>query len=205
MIDLTRFCGPKDERPCLAVPHPVPGGAVASNGHILILVDGAEVAQPNEAERLTESIAANVAKMLDQARLHDFADAIPAMSLSLDNYEECTRCDGNGYVKEVPCQDCDGEGQFMRGRHEYTCQQCDGSGVETFWDAEQTRCPECGGSQVEQDAVKFGANATHGINTKYLHLLQSLPECVVSWATDEWIVYRFTGGCGVVAAMRWRK
>lgn len=51
----------------------------------------------------------------------------------------CSRCEGDGYVEETACPDCDGEGyEWYAGRYR-KCETCDGTGFM------KETCPKCDG------------------------------------------------------------
>lgn len=201
-IDLTPFCTRNDIRHCLNHIHPLLGGVVACNGHVLIFSEtGSAPPVPDEAKLTVERIP-DFEKFVRLAQEQDFSNATPVSTLSLAGYMKCPRCKGKGSVIKHDCDDCDGEGEFDHGRHCYQCKECNGRGVVGDDGAEHTACPECCGSRVRSDSVPFGGVENFGINTSYVHLLQTLPDCVIAWADEKTIAFRFTGGCGVVMAIK---
>jgi molecular chaperone DnaJ len=89
---------------------------------------------------------------LHQVVALDFGEAIRGgqRSVTVTRQEECAACQGAGqlHVTPSPCSHCHGTGavKSARGHMVFSkpCAQCGGTGQQR-----QTRCPSCGGDQVQ--------------------------------------------------------
>lgn len=197
VVDLMRFTGKGDPRPYMNKPIPCPGGAFATNGHVMIFVEGAVAEPPGP---LPEKFAEVAEKYRKKAQVLSPSAWTPAQSLPLEGDRQCVTCEGVGRIRSENCDDCGGDGFFVHGRHEYSCQECDGEGVIDTPTSTGEDCPSCGGSKIHPEPVQLGDVTGVGLSTRYLYQLRELPGCEFAWA-DNVIVFRFAGGCGVVMPM----
>lgn len=205
MIDLTPFCAqPVDTRSYLHRTHPILDGGIACNGHMVIFADSVAPPVAEGTSALPKGVKEVFEGHVARIRAHAFDGPVRVDSLSLAAYRKCGRCSGAQHVCDKECEDCDGDGEFKHGRHYYSCKQCDGDGRHDVPSTavDQRACPACLGSGVEQDSVLFGDRDSQGINTIYVHLLQQLPNCEISWSGEREILVRFDGGLGMVMSMQ---
>lgn len=198
-IDLMRFAGKGDPREYMRLPIPCPGGAFATNGHVMTFLEGAQ-AEP--VANLPEKVRAVAEDYRHKARTWG-GPWVPALSIPLVGDRQCYRCDGSGRITSEVCEECEGDGTFAHGTHEYDCKECDGEGVfeESVTNGGED-CPDCGGSKIHPEPVEIaGITPGLGLSTRYLYLLRDLPACEVSWA-ESVIAFRFAGGCGVVMPIK---
>lgn len=110
----------------------------------------------------------------------------------------CNKCN-NGYLYLIKCDDCDGEGNFTHGCHEYDCKNCDGEGHINTNDksGEKTACPYCSGYGAMHEYHAIG-NAKY--NLPYLYIISKLPNLRISNPSDEKepLRFNFEGGEGVL-------
>jgi hypothetical protein len=163
-IDLQRFCaGESDLRFYLRAPIAHKGFRYATNGHICV-----RVAAPEEAETVSEhKVAESASALFDRATNTDYAP-LPAF----DAAPECTQCDGVGKVKFTMCPDCDGDGFFDHGSHEYQCKECDGEGA-LYGEGELCECPKCLGTGKRRHFVRMAPGV--GYDARYLEWIKALP------------------------------
>ena len=183
MIDLKPFCAVDDIRDYLNAPFVLDGHTAATNGHILIRVPGvaADVNQ-SPPEKLVEGIR----KMF--AGQHGNAVPLP----SLPKPKKCKTCLGTGWLENGDCDDCNGNGTFMHGRHEYDCEECGGTGK-----VGRQQCGAYGcNAGIEREFVKIGPAS---FDAHYLRMIAALPNARIS-VTEKfgpaWIV--FDGGDGLL-------
>ncbi len=163
-IDLQRFCANEhDLRSYLHKPWAHKGYTYASNGHICIRVpapDQAETVFPHKVGDAAASIFERPAGA-EYAPLPEFAPA-----------PDCGTCEGRGKVKMEPCADCDGDGYFEHGHHEYHCKECDGEG-SIYGVGDMQDCPDCCGSGRQARFVRFIPGV--GYDSRYLAWIAALP------------------------------
>ena len=187
MIDLKPFCAVNDIRTYLNAPFVVDGHTIATNGHVLIRVPGADHdADPS----LPVQVQSSIRKMF-QPEDTDFVP-LPA----LPDPQKCPLCNGTGFIENADCEDCDGRGEFMHGAHIYECKNCDGTGTvgrAECWDS------ECDGGFV-REGVKIG-DAT--FSARYLRLIAALPNArICANGPQGTAAFVFDGGDGRLMPMR---
>lgn len=194
MIDIKQFCATAGYvHRQINAPWLEDGNTVATNGHIMIVADGMIGDVGESSEPLTISYKP-IEKKAHQdnpqfLRLEDLMRDAPAPVL-------CRECDGVGTVKSAECDDCDGEGEFRHGRHDYECEECGGSGLVPDPDGSVDRvCHLCEGRKYEYATHLVGKTK---LQVRYLHMLAGLPDCELSVNDDPRIaaMFRFTGGRG---------
>lgn len=185
MIDLKPFCAVNDIRTYLNAPFVVDGQTVATNGQIMIRVQGVDPAANQDAP-----IAQNVRTLFEKA----YTDFVPLPTLP--KAQKCRVCKGAGFIEDADCKDCNGNGEFMHGVHEYECKNCDGMGTVgrvQCWDS------ECDGGFVRK-AVQIG-DATFSV--RYLRLIAALPNArICTDGPHGTAAFVFDGGEGRVMPCR---
>lgn len=127
MIDLTKFTNCCDVRPFCRVPIRLSTGLVAATDGVSIMV--LEKKYEADADGLfpaPQNVDAVINKHLSEIDAQ--REWKPISSLPVLAPEPCHTCRGRGRVTIVECDECDGVGEFMNGRHYYECKECDGSG-----------------------------------------------------------------------------
>lgn len=212
-IDLTPFCGKGDVRTYLNAPFAIAGGTGASNG--LILVWLAEeicgtLIGPKEAEFL-----GRLEQLIVRAK-SDWNDA-DSQWVSVETIytvtHKCPHCDGTRLVSIAHCDDCDGEGSFWHGNHEYDCKNCEGAG-----EAKETGfgepCDECEGTGKsglrEPCSFGFAGQFDHDswtVESALVSRLRKLPGCRIKRydsRPSEGLTFVFDGGVGIVMPL-WKR
>jgi hypothetical protein len=164
-VNLAQFCGkPEYElRFLLHNPWEHKGYRYASNGHICVRVPA-----PEAKDAVCEHKIAESARVLFEKCNHTEYAPLPAFDLG----EVCRTCEGKGKFKQVTCADCDGDGYFDHGCHEYDCKNCDAFGSYASSDGEMRDCPTCNGYGHKNWSVPIG-NAAYA--AMYLALIKTLP------------------------------
>lgn len=206
MIDLYKFCATdtNDSRGYLYHPHKIGEQMYATNGHILIAADLTGVAAdiPDGVEVLPENVASIFVKYCSESP-GDEAQWIPAGDAAVEpSGKTCMSCGGSGRTpQEVDCDDCDGDGDFWHGRHQYECRSCDGGGkVDGPVEDDDPVCEHCNGSGQQIGFWRLPWREGDGVCGRYVGLIQALPDAEFAQhgkARDR-IHFRFTGGRGVV-------
>lgn len=191
---MQRFCARDDDiREPLRKPWRLNGSIYMTNGHILLRIadDGRDV--PDAAGRPD-------AEVLFKKNVR--AEFAPLPNLpSKKTVGLCYQCGGRGVWSAADCEDCNGQGCFDHGNHEYQCKECDGDGRVEMEGAAESLCDVCDGD---------GESTMHGTDigdarfaTHYLRRLTLLPGLTVSIAgeTDP-MVFNFDGGAGLLMPMR---
>ncbi len=189
MIDLSPFCADGScPRTYLHTPWTHLGYRYASNAHIMIRVKSAA-----DAETFSPIlIAQDAANKFEKSPNAGYAP-LPAFSLG----PFCQVCKGSKTVTQRECDDCDGDGTFFRGKHEYDCQNCDTSGfvILAARRGSGIRCEDCDGH-----GHSFKSIAIDGafFEAYYLSLIDHLPG--VMFAVDKNTIgyFRFNGGSGIL-------
>lgn len=206
-IDLAPFCArpQNDSRSYLWRPFALEGGTAASNWHLLVWVSEDRGAEPLSSESAAK-IAGVAAKAKARALLADGWQPVSGVALS---DKRCPRCNGHGALSFVKCDDCDGEGNFWHGRHEYECQNCEGRGEllqpgRKQFDYEGERvCEHCCGTRLRPNMPSGIGCDRQTVQSVYIALLQQLPNAEIAHAQDEKVFYvRFDGGVAAVRALQ---
>jgi hypothetical protein len=197
-MDLKRFCANKsDPRAYLREPWAHKGYVYATNGHIVVRVPA-----PDQAEAIAEHKAAATAEGLFATFPAIEAQPLPPFTLG----EECFFCAGTGEAYSVDCPDCDGEGEFIHGAHDYECKECEGGG---FVDAEKipenkTVCHACYGRGYKAHRAPVGPMGA-GFDASYLSWIAALPGVLfAARGPAESGRFTFDGGEGLLMPMRER-
>ncbi|QET71414.1 hypothetical protein [Bordetella bronchiseptica] len=204
MIGLKPFCGRNDLRPYFNSPWQEDGKVFACDGYIAIQID----AVPDAAlPAVDPKMAGRIQKLLSQVESNNVEVAI---NLPTDPADTCRRCDGSGYKISRACDECEGDGWFEHGTHEYECKECDGEGEHATPATAQTagakECDSCDGMGVLLTRyVELHANGTaYKFQERYLTLISRLPSARLIVSGDNFAAARFefSGGRGVVMPCR---
>lgn len=206
-VDLDAFCAaPDDPREFLRQPFSIDGHDAASNAAMIIFVRATGTKLPE----CTGSSMARIREFLRNALEHAGKDGdwITADSLKTPT-KPCHNCDGRGAHSATDCDECDGDGHFQYGKHQYECSECAGTGhIHQDDEADAplpNRCMWCFGTGIEPQSVATQpGQRAYGVNSALLSLLRKLPNCaLLRGAVDAIPVYfRFDGGCGALMPMR---
>jgi hypothetical protein len=198
MIDLKRFCANEsDPRAYLREPWAHNGYVYATNGHIVVRIPA-----PESAGVVAEHKAAATAEGLFAIFPAIEGAELPPFTLG----EPCHFCEGSGIAYATDCPDCDGEGLFTHGAHDYDCKECDGEG---FVDADKipenkTVCHACYGRGYKAKRVPVGALGG-GFDATYLSWIAALPGALfAARGPEESGRFTFDGGEGLLMPMKER-
>lgn len=194
-IDIAPFCGKDDVRAYINDPFNSLGGTGATDGRILVWLAG-----ENFGKRLSKPEA--IERVLARAQ----ADALDpdaqwiAVETIRTSSRKCKQCDGTGVVRIMDCEDCDGDGSFYHGGHEYDCKECDGAGSKNATGIGD-QCDECEGSGKSEIAQPSSyAIGNHTVASNYITMMRKLPGCKIKRHADhrDGATFVFDGGIGVV-------
>ena len=201
---LSRFCAKNDLycREYLEAPFRTKHGIVAANGHVLVCIpdDWRECA--NEAPL---DVVARINSWLDEPVV---GTVVRADTIRLPAPLACLECDGLGKVpvaQVIECEECGGTGEVTCDmNHDHECEKCDGDGkYESGIKAgEFDECETCLGLGHRRDQhVKV---AHLWLNRRYVELIASLPNCVLTLGDSHFdqAQFNFDGGRGIVMPMR---
>lgn len=202
-VTLKRFCaGPEEQRKQLREPWTCDGGIGATNGSILIYLPDTA----SDRYRPAHTHLANVIGRFDQKYKPGNA-SIAVADLSIPGDVHCSCCCAFGAVISSPCTECDGQGRFTHGSHQYQCKHCMASGthrrpagtLDKKTPGRET-CPECkGAGELTQDIPVPVFDGF--IRKRYLSMLQDLKDCILFKTADpkhNIYPFRFDGGRGWV-------
>lgn len=202
-INLAPFCGKDDQRAYLNEPFCVAGGTGACNGLILVWLDDKSSGKPlgaKEAESLERVIARAKAEAAQPEAQWVAVETIRTSSC------KCTQCDGTGVVSVVDCEDCDGDGEFWHGNHQYDCKECDGAGHQNITGIGE-QCEECGGTgknEIGQPSA-YGVTGADAftVSSHFISRMRKLPGCRIKRycsrpSGGRGLTFVFEGGVGIV-------
>jgi hypothetical protein len=201
-IDLQRFCWADDYRKHLRTPWAHKGHIYATNGHICVRVPA-----PDQAEAIfPHAVGDSAAGIFDKVGERQYAP-LPEFEMG----ETCHVCRGKGKYPQSKCEDCDGDGVIVRGRHEYECKECDGDGWVDDSEGEMRGCPLCDGYGTRSKCIDFAGGV--GYQARYLNLIKDLPGLMFATGgavddehrtidTIQPAHFTFDGGEGVLMPMR---
>lgn len=197
MLDLTKFCSRDDDpRPHLKLPWKHKGFEYASNGHIMVRVPA-----PDAVDTICEhKIAESAVGMFARARLDGFGP-LPDFAMA----DPCRVCDGAGRYKQVECEACKGEGEFMHFEEMYDCQTCEGHGMlpdhnDEYKDSKLMDCVFCRGMGYKSKHIAVN---DAGFQAYYLSWIQTLPGLQVTTnGAEQAMHFKFEGGAGLLMPMR---
>lgn len=205
-ISLAPFCGKDAAREYIYMHEPfnVSGGTGASNGHILAWLPEISFGKP-----LGPKESESIERLIVQAKAD--ADDPDAQWVAVETIRtssrKCPQCDGTGVVRVIECEDCDGDGYFSHGMHDYDCKECNGDGHKnTTGIGEQ--CDECGGSGQSEIAQpsSFGKSSQFiggffTVASHYIAKMRKLPGCRIKHYESRpagGLTFIFDGGVGIV-------
>jgi hypothetical protein len=194
---LLRFCEVAGGgRSYLRQPWRVGNRTYATNGHYALRLDGADGDESTDPAHKapTDTIEKLIAEHkpgCDFGQVPELPPPIP-----------CDTCRGTGRVGSEECDDCDGDGTFYHGRHEYDCKECDGRGNQIS-DGTTHTCPDCCGLGELRSCSRVAIGCAEG-DAAYLRVIDKLPGVkVASGQTKENpIAFVFDGGSGILMPMR---
>jgi hypothetical protein len=184
---LQKFCADGDFRRYLNNPFMQGEYAVASNAEIAIRTTEFEGEYPAKEDKWVD-----ISAVIDRACKSE----LPMLPIPADlpPTKLCPDCDRKDWYAKETCDDCNGEGTFEHGRHEYDCKNCDGEGEI------KAQCLKCGGKGYLIEAVQIGD--AH-FSSSYLALLADLPGIAIAPNGKDGAAYfKFDGGDGVLMPMR---
>lgn len=212
-MDLTPFCARSlFAQPWMRQPFAVADGAAATDGGMLIWAEAATGTAGELDADVPVSIPELVTAAQEAARTLD--TWIPVGSLEIQA-NPCGTCKGRGTVTRVECDDCDGEGHFWHGAHEYECRACGGEGWN-YVDPEDgdgdLPCEDCDGLGLSTSpkpvTIPGAPEDLFGNSTYLLRLRAAIPGAELAWnprclaSKVPPINIRFPGGAGVMMPMR---
>ncbi len=167
-INLDAYCSTDETRPYITKPFLVGGYAVATNGHVMVMIP--EDMHPDvvkDSDAPNETVLEIIALFSDaEFKLADVPD-YPAK-------QKCLVCVGAGKVSFTDCKECHGDGavNFFNDFNEYehTCQSCKGCGHKKRL-GHGASCIECCGTGLtyKHNDIKDGIDYMGGlVNPNYL-------------------------------------
>ena len=202
---LHTFCAVNDPRAWLNHPLRIEDCVVATNGHIAVATPwndaqhaGRQYSTAPDEARLAEKVcAARAAASTPGGTWKSVTD----IQICID---PCLLCEGSGNVTKKTCPDCDGEGCFAHGHHDYDCKQCEGDGF-TVTPRGDKPCKECFATGLTQALSDFDALDEWGpkaANTIYVAALRKLPLAQLRAELEAGAFpIRFDGGFGLLMPM----
>lgn len=191
-MDLSKFCATTiDPRTHMRQPALVPEGVLATNGHILIIVNGMTGDYPPAEMRISSQLP-KFTNAPRHAAWYRVAD------IDLGEAIACKHCAGAGHRFVIGCPSCNARGWFVYHDQEYDCRNCGGGG-QCFCEpdtpqATQQTCWDCEGFGTEFQPIAVGS--AH-LQRKYLALLAELPGCMLQTGDKETVsAFTFDGGHG---------
>ncbi len=191
------FCAQaSDEREFLRKPFRRGAFVYATNGHIGVRVLGDGI----KADEIPPDKLPSLEVLFDRPPPSALVD-FPTVPLAA----KCVSCKGKRTVRLGSCEDCNGDGTFFHGQHEYDCKHCDGDGwTDDYSDGatvEDRPCGNCNG------LGRIGARhvvAAAGFQQVYLNWIARLPGPVLFAAggPEDSAAFAFDGGNGVLMPMR---
>jgi hypothetical protein len=202
-IDIQKFCASNDGREYLKTPFQFDGKTTATNGHMLIVAEGAEVDITNHPPA---EVLDRMSSWLAEPTPLEW---MPLSSVVIPDGVLCGTCNGAGEMFRAvyaECGECNGTGSmYCDMNHEHDCNECDGEGeIETdeVSGTEKDVCPTCEGEKVKPlHPVQVG---DCWLQRKYLLLLAELPDCQLAGLNTEGkkVFFKFAGGRGFLMPMR---
>lgn len=129
---------------------------------------------------------------------------IPLEFSDTPRIKDCPHCDDKGKtLQKTKCLNCDGDGWFKHGKHEYDCLECDGEGrvISDTADGE-VPCEDCDGKGYSWRSVNMPDGRM--FNYDYLQQLKTLPDVryLPCGAEMEPMKFKFNNGYGLLMPMR---
>ena len=171
----------------------------ASNGHIMVSMPDDGTVEINKD--INSKDPNNFEKVL--ARDTWPQDGFIPFSIPDTELKKCNKCCGTGkHPEKMDCDDCDGNGWFNHGRHEYDCKECDGDGKINADSDKIVDCEDCKGTGVGYTLTKMPDGRL--FNFQYLKKIEALPNVTYLPDTklDGYMRFKFEGGCGLLMPCR---
>ncbi|AXE37155.1 hypothetical protein [Chromobacterium phragmitis] len=189
IINLQQFCASqKDDRAYLQKPFHLDGKTYATNGHILVEVNGVEHAAAAADESVIDMLRSILSHLPDK-EYQPLPPGLPAVERV-----ECKACGGKGDRRA--CPSCNGHGVFKHHGYDYACTPCDGVGHI------KSACHYCNAiGSVDGAPVRIGRLLFNG---RYVAMIASLPNAKISTAsTFDVAGFTFQGGRGALMPRRY--
>lgn len=179
MIDINKFHGQGDIREWLNTPFLISGRIVATNGHVIaILEDQSHAAEYKELTE-PESAIKYISDLTKQIKSIDTWQAVNKLQIALPQKVECDVCQGTGKAKKTECEECEGDGEVdvsnrFSTYYDLTCKSCEGDGFTINLETDET-CTDCAG--IGKIFKQYASIDVLGINVqcKYLELIIDQP------------------------------
>lgn len=201
---LMRFVAPEtDIRTHLTKPMRQDGFLYASDGWIAVRVLDDQAIEAGE-----HPAKSNISKIFDKPIQPEALHPLPELPAAI----KCKHCGGSGIQYFSICDECDGEGSFTHGTHNYECKECDGDGSiynksghgvkQTCW-----HCSGHGEADHHGGAVPIKIGGLH-FKPHLLRMIASLPGARIEHITpaDETELpatrFTFDGGEGAVMPIK---
>lgn len=197
MSALTPFCGVDDPRKYLNAPFSLDGNLLASDGRVLVSLDGAG---GSDVPEIKAELLEGMRGFLTNARRA--SPDVPVESITWGD-RKCESCSGSGKCSKIECPDCDGDGVFEHGYHDYDCKNCDGEGVITGPSKDGHACEVCDGTGEHRYNASSIGEGNFSVAASLIRKLQTLPNCRITAKPEGFqFPFHFDGGVGVVMALR---
>lgn len=186
-VNLKPFCAINDPRLYLNNLIPLKAGHCACDGFIFVVADS-PVPEPYTTP--IELLGFKPEEVAETARRGVAAAEYLHPVSEVDYYTvPCGTCGGAGIGKMSKCDECDGEGSFINGSHEYECKNCNGTG-ELYCDDGSDDCPKCHGTGLSLAASSINFDGKdgwrYGANAMYIALIANhLPNAKITITADE--------------------
>lgn len=190
---LLKFCAKSGEiRNYMTTPIRRNGFIYATNGHIAVCIpDDGSFSGENTSEIPSFRFVHDAMEILAD-------DQFKTIDVSMPEVEPCKTCGGTRKVRK--CGDCDGDGVFQHGNHDYECLECDGDGW-VIGEGNQD-CPDCDGTGSDKyQTVKV---EHQHLAVRYVELMNTLPSVRLYTPPDngKTCFFKFDGGFGAVIPCR---
>jgi hypothetical protein len=195
----------REPRSYMHTPHIVCGRICATNGHWIGALD--QLPAADHGLPLLDVQRGYDPSNILQAVYAYTGDFVPATTIGIRT-EKCTRCRGTGRAIYVGCFECDGNGYFVHGSHDYKCKECHAEG-EIVQAGTGPTCRLCHGVGRAPVRIK---SSTHGdpstersASSIYVAALRAIggeiSVTTVRSPASEFYVLRFPGGHGALMPM----
>jgi len=190
------FCGVHDKR--IMEPFSHEGRTYATNGFMVVRVPALpDVTASMPFDDFTSKIDSLFA---------DYVGEWIPVHLVPDVSEPCSKCDGHGWL--FVCPECDGVGNVLYvgklSNYDCECPLCRGNGTGNFISDKKETCSGCDGTGRTEDREKTSKIGVVAVADWMLRKIAMLPdaELLAPRQYRESVIFRFSGGEGVVMGMR---
>ncbi|WP_440030436.1 hypothetical protein [Chromobacterium amazonense] len=195
---LLTFCGTEtDPREYIRAPWHMDGKTYATNGHILVEIEGTAYAAGPASPFIP---ADRTRRMLAELPKTGYE---PLIFNSTFELLDCPHCEGSGNIRE--CPSCNGDGAFKHFGDDYECKKCDGTGERPakHSDINLPRCPACQGSGKNRESKTIQVGNAR-FQAHYLQMIANLPGQKFSPAgRNDPAGFIFNGGRGALMPRKW--